>query len=138
MIRTSALLAGVLLALAADEPKSKGIDGGWVGKLTVKADVELRLVFDIRKDGDKFKATMDSPDQGAKDLLFDEATFKDGSVTLVMKKLAVTYTGKLNADGTALEGTFQQGEIKLPLNLKRGDKPAPPKRPQLAETALPV
>lgn len=142
MARIPLLIAGILVSLglaSADDPKpkAKGVEGLWEGKLTIKAGLELRLAFKFTRDGDALKGTMDSPDQGARDLPLDEVTFKDGTVSLAFKKAAITYSGKLNAEGTAIEGTFVQGDAKLPLNLKRVDKLSRPNRPQEPKPPFP-
>src|SRR5713226_7600427 len=71
----------------AKKPAGKGIEGTWQG--TLKAGVlDLRLAFKISKKPDgSFTATMDSIDQGAKDIPVDEVTWKDPTLRLELKKI---------------------------------------------------
>jgi fermentation-respiration switch protein FrsA (DUF1100 family) len=114
----AALVLLPLLAVAA--PSQPNIEGAWEGALKVMG-IQLRIVFKIKKSGDKLTATLDSPDQGAKDVPFDEATFQDGKLTLKLAKANATYQGKL--DGQKLTGTWTQNGNALPLELARTDHP---------------
>lgn len=114
-----------------DPPKAeKGIEGTWQGSLKV-ADQELRLVVKLDKKADgAFKGTLDSIDQGAKDLSLDEISFKEGQVRFELKLAKAVFEGKLNPEGTEITGEWRQGEVKLPLTLKKTDKPVELVRPQ--------
>src|SRR5260370_26762132 len=80
------------------KPTARGIEGTWQG--TLKAGiVDLRLAFKISKKPDgSFTATMDSIDQGAKDLPVDEVTWKDPTLRLELKKIQGVFEGKANKD----------------------------------------
>src|SRR5437879_5153481 len=69
----------------AEEPKAKEekpLDGNWHGVLKI-GPAELRLVFRVSKDKDgKLKASLDSPDQGAKGLPVDSVTREGREVKL--------------------------------------------------------
>jgi uncharacterized protein len=132
MIRHIAFLLSLIVALPlfADqkaEPK-KGIEGYWLGTLHLGA-IDLRLGFKIEMKDGKFTATMDSVDQGAKDLPIETVEFSEGTLTLKMPKMKAAYTGKLQADGDTIKGEFDQVG-KLPMDLKRLDKPFELSRPQ--------
>jgi len=126
------LVAAICLASAsiAESPPAakKGIEGYWLGTLKVGA-IELRLGFKIeRKDG-KLVATLDSIDQGARDIPIESIEFTDGTLTMKMPKMKAGYVGKLDADGDTINGEFEQTG-KLPLDLKRTDKTLALVRPQ--------
>ncbi len=125
-----AILVLSVVAIGADKPAKKGLEGTWQGTLKVGA-IELRVVFRIpaKKDA-KAAGYLDSPDQGAKDIPIDTAELKDGKVELEVKKVGGTFTGKMNKDATAIEGQWKQGPGSLPLTLKRVEKVAEVKRPQ--------
>jgi uncharacterized protein len=133
MSRLTALALSIAIALPlfADEklePK-KGIEGYWLG--TIKAGaIELRVAFHIQKKDDALTVTMDSIDQGARDLAMDSATFADGKLTLKLDKAKLVYTGKLEADVDTIKGELEQGPVKIPLDLKRQEKAFELKRPQ--------
>src|SRR5262245_5764158 len=136
MKRSIAIAAALLISspLLADSPSpKKGIEGYWVGALKIGA-IELRLGFKIeRKDG-KLIATVDSIDQGVKDIPIESVEFADGTLTIKSPKMMAGYVGKLDADGDTIKGEFEQTG-KLPLDLKRMDKglalvrPQEPKKP---------
>jgi pimeloyl-ACP methyl ester carboxylesterase len=114
----------------AKKPAGKGIEGTWQG--TLKAGVvDLRLAFKISKKPDgSFTATMDSIDQGAKDIPVDEVTWKDATLRLELKKIKGVFEGKANKDFSEVEGKWQQSGQTFPLTMKRVDKPTEVKRPQ--------
>src|SRR5262249_14871993 len=71
----------------ADKPAAKGLPGVWEGTLKI-GTVELRLGLKIqKKDDGTFKGTLDSIDQGAKDIAIEAITIKDGKVDVDMKSL---------------------------------------------------
>ena len=119
------------LPLVADtKPDAKkGIEGYWQGTLHVGA-IDLRIGFKIKKKDDgTLQATMDSLDQGAKDIPVESTAFADDTLTLKMPKMKAGYIGKLQADGDTIKGEFDQVG-KLPMDLKRTDGPVSLKRPQ--------
>src|SRR4051812_11693169 len=80
------LLAPPLLTAQAPKadpkPDPKGVEGLWEGTLKTGA-IELRLGFKINKNKDgKLTATLNSPDQGAKDVPLPDVTFADAKLTL--------------------------------------------------------
>jgi len=115
-------LAFVLPLSADDKPvPKKGIEGYWLGALKIGA-VELRLGFEIKKKDDgTLTATLDSIDQGARDVAIESVAFADGALTLKSPMMKASYTGKLQSDGDEVKGEFEQAGLKLPLDLKRQD-----------------
>ncbi len=100
------------------------ITGDWNGALKVQG-MQLRIVFHITKTDAGYKSTMDSPDQGAKDIPMNKATYEmnkatyDNSLlTLEMTAAKIVYSGKLDSNGMVV-GTFTQGGSSFPLNLSR-------------------
>ena len=123
--------------LLAEEVKSPDIAGTWQGTLDVTV-VKLRLVVEFKKkEGGGYTATMDSPDQNAFDIPIDEVTVADKSVKFNIKGLGGAYEGKLADDGKQIDGKWSQGGLSLALNLKPGEKAAPPKRPQEPKPPFP-
>jgi pimeloyl-ACP methyl ester carboxylesterase len=112
------------------EKADRGVVGIWQGSLHVSG-IELRLVVKITQKPDKtLTATMDSIDQGAKDIPMDSVTLKGDALRLELKAIGGVYEGKLNKDGSEIEGTWSQGGGSLPLTLKRTDKAPELRRPQ--------
>lgn len=111
-------------------PQPKGIEGTWQGSLKV-AGTELRLVVKIRKKPDgSLEGTMDSLDQGAKDLPINQGTFSDGVLRFEMKVIGGSFQGKANADITEVGGEWTQSGMTLPLTLKKDAKIPEMRRPQ--------
>jgi pimeloyl-ACP methyl ester carboxylesterase len=136
------LIAAILLLaplslprLVADEsPKlklaPKSVEGTWEGTLKV-GPAELRLAFKIKKKADgSLTATLDSIDQGAKDIPVDEVTWKDPDLKIELKKIGGVFEGKANKDYSQFEGTWKQSGGTWPLTIKRVEKAAELKRPQ--------
>src|SRR5262249_13564938 len=99
--------------------------------------LDLRIVFKVQKKGDDLHATLDSPDQGAKDIPFDKATFADGKLTLDLNKAKATFTGKLSEDGQFLKDDWKQSGASLPLELKPVENPTEARRPQPPKPPFP-
>jgi fermentation-respiration switch protein FrsA (DUF1100 family) len=119
-----------------EEPKSapssgnQGIEGIWLGTLKV-AGMELRVVFKVSKDTEgKLTATLDSPDQGAKDIPVEQVTFEKSRLRLDAKSINGVFEGDLKEDKSAIEGQWKQNGVSAPLVLQRTDKVPELVRPQ--------
>ncbi|MGA9885409.1 MAG: hypothetical protein WBQ34_16965 [Candidatus Acidiferrales bacterium] len=112
------VLLAALVFSTAFVAQAQNIVGDWQG--TLKAGtVELRLVLHFTKGGDgSLKATMDSPDQGAHGIPVTSVSLKDSELTFSVDSVNGSYEGKVNAAGTAIAGTWFQGQ-SLSLDLKR-------------------
>ena len=105
---------------------ARDIAGDWSGKLQA-GSIALKLVFHIPADDSA--VTMDSPDQGAFGIEGETVALTNDSISFRIPKLMMTYNGALK--NGKLEGTFQQGGLKIPLVLERGvEKPKRPQTPQ--------
>ncbi|MBN1299946.1 MAG: alpha/beta fold hydrolase [Melioribacteraceae bacterium] len=107
-----------LISTIAIYAQSNVFTGDWEGLLRT-GGVSLKLVFHIKDNDGIYKATMDSPDQGAYGISIDEVTIDGSKLTLEIKKIMVAYTGSLNDDGTSIFGTWKQGPVEYTLNLRR-------------------
>lgn len=127
------------VARAADEPQPEAkpqlaaerLPGLWQGTLKAGA-IDLRLTLKITKDESQpggFKATLDSIDQGAKDIPFDRVTLDGRQLKLESKAIKGTFEGQLSEDGQELAGQWKQTG-SLPLTFKRAEKPLELVRPQ--------
>jgi len=93
------------------------IQGHWQGALKV-GPTELHLVFHIGQQADgSYAASMDSPDQGAKDIPASSAQFETPNVRLEWQAIDGFYTAILK-DGK-LTGTWHQGKAAFPLKMER-------------------
>lgn len=115
------LLAIFILAsgsLSAQTTSSgKKVAGSWIGKLSADG-MNLRVVFNLKlAEKDSLYATLDSPDQGAKDIPCGKVTFVNGKLVLLAPVINGEYNGTLTGD--SITGTWSQNGGTLPLNLKK-------------------
>jgi uncharacterized protein len=116
----------------------KELAGIWEGKLTLNAGMELRLALKVEKGKDgNLKATLASPDQGANNIPISSIGLKDDVLTFESKPIGAKFSGKKNKKGTAFEGEFNQGGVKLPLTLTKTDKLTERARPQMPKPPFP-
>jgi uncharacterized protein len=112
--------------------KPSDIDGAWSGTLDT-GTIKLRIVFHISNTEDGLIATMDSPDQNMKGMPATSVTRDGTSLKIVTKQIGGSFSGKIAADLSSIDGTWSQGGADLPLVLKRAkdqaeveQKPAKP------------
>ena len=120
-IGTSVITYDVVRA-AQTKAAFTAMQGAWEGTLHV-GPTQLRLVFKIFKTNDTFVATMDSLDQGVKDVPVPKMSVAGHSLHLVMPALDVDYEATLNSEGTQLSGNLVQLKRTTPLTLTRTDHP---------------
>ncbi len=118
------LVAAALAVSAAFLVRAETIVGDWQG--TLKAGpAELRLVLHVSKNREGgLKATLDSIDQNANGIPVTSISLKDSRLNFSVDAVHGSYKGKFNAGGTAIEGSWTQGQ-SLPLVFRRTS--APPK-----------
>ena len=99
----------------------KDITGSWLGKLSADG-TELRVVFNLKLiEKDSLIVTLDSPDQGAKDIPCGQVTFDKQKLVILAPVINGEFSGALKNDST-LEGTWTQNGGTFPLNLKKQGK----------------
>lgn len=112
---------------------AQDITGQWYGVLKIQG-MQLRLVVNVTKSGNDYRSTMDSPDQGAKDIPVTTTVFENPGFKLEIPAARIEYTGKLKDN--EIVGTFKQAGQEFPLNLSRTviekeivTRPQDPKKP---------
>ena len=95
----------------------QNISGQWNGALKVQG-TQLRLVFNITKTDDGISATMDSPDQGAKEIPTTTTSFENSILKITIENAKIEYEGALGKDNIIV-GTFKQGGQSFPMNLSK-------------------
>jgi fermentation-respiration switch protein FrsA (DUF1100 family) len=141
MMKKKSFIFIVLLVLVvwccADKPKQEGIEGTWEGVLKTPG-IELRIVVKISKTEDgKLKATMDSPDQGAKDIGIDTITLEKNQLKFEVKMVNGHYEGTVNTDFSEIDGKWSQAGMSFPLLLKHVEKETEIIRPQEPQKPYP-
>ena len=104
---------------------SQDITGRWYGVLKVQG-VELNLIFNIAKTETGYASTMDSPNQGAKDVPVPSTTFVDNVLKMEVPAEKIVYVGKFQKN--EIIGEFKQRTAVLTLNLMRNA----PKKAEIA------
>ena len=136
MKRIFLTLAALLMVIPFINAQQAEVKGYWLGKLSVGA-IDLRLVFNIVIDDEgSYRATMDSPDQGVKDVPMGEVSFADDSLVILAPMLRGDYKGKMVND-TSIEGTWTQSGISYDLNLSKQKEAFILKRPQEPQPPYP-
>ncbi len=116
---TRRIVLAALLCLAGFSAHAQNIVGDWQGTLHA-GGADLRLVLHITKTTDgTLQATLDSLDQGATAIPVSSVTLKANNFSLDIDAVHGTFTGKINADASQIDGTWSQGQ-PLPLTFHRG------------------
>ncbi len=105
------LMILALMAVAAVILKAQ--TGAWTGKLKVSG-VELALIFNIGEES----ATLDVPDQGAKDIPVEVSRDAVGGITLNVPAINASFKGLWA--GKVIAGTFTQHGMSFPMTLTPG------------------
>lgn len=95
---------------------AQDITGQWNGVLKVQG-MQLRVVFNVTKSDNKYISTMDSPDQGAKDIPVTNTTFENSKIKFEITKAKIEYNGELKEN--EIVGIFKQDGQEFPMNLTR-------------------
>ncbi len=121
--------ADILLKRAqTGSPAASGpsIAGDWKGALVVSG-AEIRLAFHFAEGMDgTLTGTLDSVDQGHNGIPLSSVTLRDGRLSVAIDSVRATYGATVNADASAITGSFSQG-TPIHLVLARGTFPPPPK-----------
>ena len=115
----------------------KNILGTWLGTLKIQT-MELRIVFHIQTDSTGvMKATLDSPDQGAKGIPVDNVSTRLDTVILTINAVGGSYEGIAQPGDSTITGTWKQGGLALPLDIHRTHEVAELRRPQEPKPPFP-
>ena len=114
-----AVLAIVTNALnAQDKVKNNILPGSWMGKLSADG-TELRVVFNLKLvQKDSLIVTLDSPDQGAKDIPAGPVVVENQKIIIKAPGINGQYDGTVTSDST-ITGTWSQNGGTLPLDIKK-------------------
>ena len=109
-------------SLSAQTASTKKIvTGSWLGKLSA-GGAELRVIFNLKLiEKDSLAATLDSPDQGAKDIPCGKVTLDKQKLVIKAPAINGEYSGIVTGDST-VAGTWTQNGTTFPLNLKKQGK----------------
>ena len=125
------LVVNTYIVAQEDQKKDeKQFTSLWEGKLKISS-VSLRIVLKVFNNSDgSLGAFMDSPDQGAKDIPVSSISINEDSLIFAIQSIGGSFAGKIIKDSAIVKGTFRQGGMSLPLDLKKIEKLTEIKRPQ--------
>jgi len=107
---------------------SQTFTGSWSGNLELP-NTSLKIVFNIKNDGNVWSTTMDSPNQGAFGIPIQETVVKGDSLLINDMRSGIQYKG-LFIDNK-INGKFIQNNFSFHLNLAQTvEKIKQPNRPQ--------
>jgi len=119
-----------------NEVRKIALVGSWLGRVDISS-VVLRVVFNISLgDSDSLMVTLDSPDQGAKDIKVGPLTISGDQISIKAPLLLAEYTGTIKND-TLMEGSLKQAGRTFPLALTKIAKPITINRPQEPKPPFP-
>ncbi len=114
----------------------ESVTGSWLGRINTGA-ISLRVVFNLSVIGnDSLVATLDSPDQGAKNIKLGLVTLSGDSLKISAATLMAEYKGTIKND-TLIEGTWTQAGNTFPLDLAKLKKEYTINRPQEPKPPFP-
>ncbi|MBI4978777.1 MAG: alpha/beta fold hydrolase [Spirochaetes bacterium] len=113
---------------AGADKSAGGLAGSYGGTLNVLMVQRLKLVMNITNDNGKWRATLDSPDQGAMNIPVNRVTVSNDTIRLDIKMLQAVFEGKIS--GNQIKGKFTQRGLGMDLTLGRLKAPYTIKRPQ--------
>ncbi len=109
---------------------AQSVEGNWLGSLNTQPG-RLRLALKVTKADGALAATLDSLDQGAKNLPVSMIRQSGRTVQFELQAIGGAFDGALTANGAELVGEWKQNGAVLPLTFNRVDQlPAVPARPQ--------
>ena len=108
----------ISVGLNGQDTSLNSIAGSWMGRLEVSS-ISLRIIFNISViNKDSLGVTLDSPDQGVKNIKIGPVTFDGKTVKIMAPLLLGEYNGRLTND-TLIAGTWKQSGRTFDLNLTR-------------------
>ena len=110
------------------------LTGSWLGKLS-SGGIELRVIFNLSViEKDSLIATLDSPDQGAKNIKLGLVTLSGGNLRISAPAIMAEYNGIIKND-SLIQGTWKQhgnsmtldlAKLRTAFSLVRPQEPKPP------------
>ena len=97
------------------------LQGYWKGATQIGTGL-LPVVFKFSEPEDgKFVAELDSPDQGANNLVVSAVTYDKPAVHVEIGAVGGVFEGDLGNGGNEIKGIWSQAGVTLPLTIKRTD-----------------
>ena len=134
----SRLLFALVFIISTLSIAQQDLSGIWAGKLDLLNSVKLTVAFNLTKDdAGNYKATLDSPDQGAMGIPTESTAINNDSILIKIPVVKGFYSGKIFYDEMRIEGKWSQGGMSLDLSVIKVDKLEGKKRPQEPKEPFP-
>jgi pimeloyl-ACP methyl ester carboxylesterase len=124
--------------ILCDSGFSQATFSNWTGILNAGGQkIELRLHL-VQNPDKTYSSNWDVPAQKAMGITSSKTQLENNQLSIEIKMIGASYTGKINTEGNAIEGSWGQSGMSFPLNmepLKEGQaatiiaKPQTPKPP---------
>lgn len=106
-------------AEATDPESAAKVAGDWQGTLNAGGQA-LQVIFHIEaSDEGALSGTMDSPAQGQSGLPISKVSFDGSNLRLDLDYAGAYFEGALSADGSTVDGSWNQGGASFPLTIER-------------------
>jgi pimeloyl-ACP methyl ester carboxylesterase len=123
-MKKTAVLFGIILLIFSQQIVAQNTGGhakaagSWIGRIPA-GGIQLRVIFNLSLAGsDSLTATLDSPDQGSRNIKIGPVTLEGKDISIKAPLLLGEYRGTFIND-TLIEGTWSQAGRSAPLNLSR-------------------
>lgn len=134
----SRLLFALVFIISTLSIAQQDLSGIWAGKLDLPNSVKLTVAFNLTKDdAGNYKATLDSPDQGAMGIPTESTAINNDSILIKIPVVKGFYSGKIFYDEMRIEGKWSQGGMSLDLSVIKVDKLEGKNRPQEPKEPFP-
>ncbi len=120
------IITGFLLTFTVS---AQSITGDWYSSISIQG-ITLRINLHIEQTTEGYTSTWDSPDQGAMGIPSTSTTFVYPDFTFTHAGAGLSFSGKVNADYSSIEGILSQGNQHYTMTFTRKSLPAPPGSPQ--------
>jgi pimeloyl-ACP methyl ester carboxylesterase len=130
-----AVCAVALAAQGTEPPAHKDLAGSWLGTLKI-GPTHLRLAFEIEREGDGYRATLTSVDQGNAKIPCADVTLQNEACEIRVPSIGGKLSGSWTEAGE-IEGKWTQGGARIPIVLTRVKSLPVARRPQEPQGPLP-
>ncbi len=118
------LLLISFLSIPLSAQNEKALDGSWEGELNgMGQKLRMWVHFDYQEALDSLIITLDSPDQGVKDISVSSYSLVGNTLSFEIESVNGSYSGILNQEFDFLEGKWKQGLMTFNLNLQKSKDP---------------
>ena len=144
MTTLSLFVFGVMVVLSQQRVAVQDLMGTWQGLLRANGQDQRTVIKILKDDRGTLQGALYPIDKGGGYLPLT-GTARGENITLSIRAIAATYTGKLDSSGNSISGTWTQDRSTQPLNLNRANSetawtiPVDPRdAPKMASDVVPT